>query len=254
MPEPNALSLFEAADLPTAEESIANNREIDLYEASLNRSHKDLVQLLPDPVLPSLPNQKEAILRQHQLELLMGSAGSAILRCEAECPFRTECAYFLSDAQPIGQLCPLELVLLRERFQNWLRELKCTFETISASERLAIGSLCSLEIELQRVRKILSRARNAEMDQLSVRDINVETGQPICWEHVIHIAAQREDQIMINIRMLMKDFELTPEQKTKRARALGIRDSNNMASKQSSLYDKIQNRTRQPAPITVESS
>jgi hypothetical protein len=128
-----------------------------------------------------------------------------------------------------------------------MREIGKTLDTLLASERMAIGTLCSLQLELQRVRRVLARPANAEMNQISVKDVNAETGEPISWENIIHTAAQREDQIMINIRMIMKDFELTPEQKTRRAKALGLRDEDDLASRQSGLMDKIREMKRAPA-------
>ena len=65
----------------------------------------------------------------------------------------------------------------------------------------------------------------------------------------IHTAAQRENEILINVRMIMKDFELTPEQKTKRAKALGLRAGDDLASKQSALFNKIRSK---PRVITVQ--
>jgi hypothetical protein len=128
-----------------------------------------------------------------------------------------------------------------------------TLETVSESSRMAISTMVGYEIELLRIRKILSRAQNAEMNQISVRDVDTETGQPICWENEIHTAARREDQIVVAMRLLLKDFELSPEAKTRRSKALGLRSGEDIATKQSAMNDRIRNRHKKPiADIPTE--
>jgi hypothetical protein len=221
----------------------------------LRRNETQLAEILPTVEIDLTEEERLQVSRHVTARFLMDTAGAAALTCQEDCPFRMECPLFIARKQPTGRLCPVEIEYLRARFMGWMREMGRTLDTVTESERLAIGNLCSLQLELQRVRTILARARNAEMNQVSVRDVNAETGEPICWENVIHTAAQRESQILLDIRMIMKDFELTPEQKTKKAKALGLRPGNDIASRQSKLFEKLQDaRRRLPAAEAPPSS
>jgi hypothetical protein len=218
------------------------SEDANTYERGLGASQSLLVQIFPISNIELSPEQRIPVEQQRLASVVMDSAGAAALRCAETCPFRAECSLYRFNKHPLNQLCPWDVDFLRERFVEWMRELGRTLDNLLASERMAIGSLCSLQLELRNVRRILSRPQNVEMNQISVRDVNAQTGDPICWENVIHTAAQREDQILTNIRMIMKDFELTPEQRTRRAKALGLRFGDDLATKQSGLLDKIRER------------
>lgn len=216
------------------------------HEIGMLKSQSLLNDIFPIQNLVLSPSEQALVTQQRLAGIIMDAAGPAAMRCNQMCPFRNECSLYLMNPprHPVGQICPFEIDYLRERFLEWMDEMGRDLDTLCASERLTIGNLCSLQLELQRIRKVLSRAENAEMNQLSVRDVNAESGEAICWENTIHTAAQRENEVLTHIRMIMKDFELTPEAKTKKAKALGIRDSNNIATKQSGLYEKIRKLNR----------
>jgi hypothetical protein len=236
----------------TQEQALRKVEALRDLENSLLRSQTKLFDCLPLAHIELTLDEQGLVNRSRMAGVWMGPAGVAAMRCEALCPFRAECTLYTIGKHPVGQLCPFEVDVIRERFLGWMRELNTSLDDLLESERITIGNLCSLELELWRIRKVLSRARNAEMNQLSVKDVNAETGEAICWENVIHTAAQRENDVLTQIRMIMKDFEMTPEAKTKRAKALGIRPGNNIASQQSELFDKIRARNR-PIDTTASS-
>jgi hypothetical protein len=247
-PQPTDLTPFQsiAVTPERAMEAAEDRRDL---EEGLQVSGARLASILPVPEIDLTAEEHAFVTRQRLQAIVMDVAGVAAMRCAEACPFQGACTLAACHKTPLGQFCPFEVDFLRERFLGWLRELERTLDTVLESERLAIGNLCALQLELQRIRKVLARAENVEMDQVSVRDVNVQTGEPICWEHIIHTAAQREDQILAQIRMIMKDFELTPEAKTRKAKALGLRQGNDIANKQAGLNDLIRSRNRRPIDV-----
>jgi hypothetical protein len=157
---------------------------------------------------------------------------------------KNACPLVQINRQPVGERCPFEQQYVQERFLGWMQELGRTLEDLLESERAAIATLSVLDLQERRCTAILAWAENARLVSRSVRDIDLETGRPLAWEDVIHVNAQRMNEISVQRRGLLKDLELTPEAKTRRLKALsslkgGSTQIGGFASRQSDKADKI---------------
>lgn len=209
-------------------------------ETAQLQTRSRLESLMPVPKIELSAAESEKVNQFQLVRLILDSAGAAPMRCSTDCPIKAGCMLEQLHKAPRGELCPNEIIFIRDRFYEWLLEFDRDEQTVTASERWAIGQLVSYQMELQRVRAILADPKEASLKTLSVKDVHAETGEPICWEEVVAIAAQREDQIVSGMRMIMKDFELTPEQKTKKQKALGLRSGDDLSVKQSATWERLQ--------------
>ncbi len=220
-------------------------------EKQLSTAHQRIASLLPINHIELTTAEAEKVRIYQQARLVLGAAGAAPMICKGDdCPVHETCPLFAMSKHPMNQQCPFESNYVADRFLNWMIELKRTLETLTESERAVISNLVYLDLQECRMIANLSKAQNAMMESRSVRDIDVETGNPICWEDVVAISKQNLSSITVERRMLMKDFELTPEQKTKRKRWLGERDDNDIARRQSAAHDRIRKKRQQL--ITIE--
>jgi hypothetical protein len=131
-------------------------------------------------------------------------------------------------------------------------ELERTPDTLAESERVAISQLVYLDLQESRCLQKLSMADSALMKSRSVKDIDLETGQPVCWEDVIHINRQIITNIIQERRGILKDFELTPEMKTKRKKVEGRSGGSDLATKQSENRRKLIEAHKRMATQTID--
>lgn len=214
-----------------------------------------LSSLLPIPNIELTRDEQQRVSQYQEARLILGSAGSAPMVCAGfDCPFASRCPLVQINKAPVKQICPFESHYVIERFHSWMSELGRTIDTLTESERVTIANLVYLDLQEQRCNQALSEAKNALMATRTVRDVDINTGQPVCWEDIIHINAQRLDSIIISRRMLMKDFELTPEQKTKRLKWLGQKDGLDFASRMADKGDKLRRALRRETVVEVKPS
>lgn len=216
-----------------------SDNEIAQFDSQLQVFGPLLRQLPPVPNVTLTAEEAGLFNRERAARLILDSAAHAAMECSDVCPFLNRCELAKIGKQPAGQPCPQECQYILARFIGWMVELGRTLATLLESERTAISQLVGLQVELMRVRAMLAQPENVSLQQRAVRKVNPKTGRPAAWEDQVHVAAEREDQIIHQIRMIMHDLELTPEMKTRRKKALQIPDGEDLATRQSNLYDRF---------------
>ena len=88
-----------------------------------------------------------------------------------------------------------------------MSEIGRTLEDLVESERSSITTLVTLDLQERRCNMILADAQNAQLTSRAVRDVDAETGTPLCWEDVIHANAARLNEIIDKRRMILRDLE-----------------------------------------------
>ena len=228
---------------------LIQDKDVQHFEAGLAVTGQLISAAMPLPAIDLTAEEAVVVNRNQYARLLLDSAALAPMVCSSGCYFIAQCPLAQIQKHPIGFRCPFEQQYVVERFISWMREFGRTADTLLESERTQIADLVSFQVELLRCRAILAMPEHAHLQQRSVRDVDANTGAPIAWEDQVHIAAQREDQIILQMRMIMRDFELTPEMKTRRQKALQLRSGADLASRQSSIYDKLRAHQKAAAPI-----
>lgn len=251
------VSLFRASGLtPDGEVVPSGNEEETAFRLQRDHANSTISGLLPIGDIELSAKEQTDVQRYQQARLILGAAGAAPMVCAGPaCTFAVTCPLVAIGKAPLHKLCPFELNYVTERFLSWMTELERTLETMNESERSAISNLVYIDIQEQRCLSTLAKAENASMVSRSVRDIDIETGSPICWEDVIHINRQILTNLTGERRGILKDFELTPEAKTKKQKYLGEVEDNNLARKQSNLFAQLRKnkalRMLEPAPIAA---
>ena len=77
----------------------------------------------------------------------------------------------------------------------------------------------------------------------SVRDVD-ENGNVVCWEDVVHINRQILSDLTVQRRALLRDFELTPEAKTRKRKAEGPQPGSDLSSRMADNLDKLRHAQR----------
>jgi len=206
----------------------------------IDRSREKIASLLPvvDVALPD--EQRTVVSREQQARLILGPCAQAAMVCSGkQCPIAFQCRLVKLGKAPEGERCPFEVNYIAERFASWLRDVDKDLDSLTEPERLTISNLVELDVEELRIRTILSHYERAKLTAQVVRDVDVETGQPLCWEDIIDPLATRLNEIATARRMLLKDFELTPEMQTRRKKVLGIHAEDDLASRQTRITDQV---------------
>ena len=199
--------------------------------------------LLPAGSIDLDQNEARQVQQYHQALVILGSAGASPMKCAEGCPTAFRCPLALLSKVPVGQSCPFEVDYVRTRFAAWMRELDRTVDNLLESERSAISTLVYIDVQEQRCLAILSKAEDASMVSRSVRDVN-EDGNVVCWEDVVHINRQILEGLHNQRRGLLRDFELTPEAKTRKRKADGPRPGSDLSSRMAGNLDKLRQAQR----------
>lgn len=243
-------------DFLTDDSEFFNSTSLAASEKSSNAlacpiSTKSLVNLLPIANIQLTSEEEEQIKVYQEARLVLGAAGAAPMICDDACPIAARCPLANLHKHPTGKLCPFEANYVLQRFSRWCEELGVAPENILESERVTISNLTYLDLQEQRCLSILADAKNASLQSRSVRDVDAQSGNPICWEDVIHINMQALAQIQTQRRMLMRDFELTPETKTKKNRWEQKKNGLDLSSRGADNADKLR-RALKKQPIVVD--
>lgn len=223
--------------------------DLQLFQADLVADQSSLLKLLPIATIELTADEKQQVQLFQTAQLILGPAAAAPMTCSKQCPppIRNTCPLAAIEKEPIGKKCPFEQQYVAERFLGWLKEIGRTTQDVLESERGAIATLAVLDLQERRCNAILADAENADLTSRSVRDVDAETGLPIAWEDVIHMNAVRMNEIDVTRRRILRDLELTPEMKTKRAKALGALKQGtgqDLATRQSDTADKLRRAQR----------
>ena len=226
------------------------------YRLRLALDQKRILQTLPIAKINLTSNEKSAAELYHQAYVLLGPVAAAPMVCSKKCPnaFRSVCPLAMIGKEPINQRCPFEQQYVQERFIAWMNDLGYSLGDLPEAERSYIATLVTLDLHEKRCNAILAEAENAILTTRAVRDVDAESGLPICWEDVVHANAVHLNEIIDKRRMLLRDLELTPEMQTKKKKALGQLKPGNgsdLASRQSDNADKLR-RAMKPPAATVD--
>jgi hypothetical protein len=207
----------------------------------------------PQPPVPTPRDRVEAVLRLPDIELtpeesarvqsfqearlLLGSAASTVMVCSIECGRIVQCPLAAINKAPAGHKCPLEVHYAKERFLAWADELEVPADQLSESERIAISQLVAIDVQEQRCLDIVAIGEDAKYTQKSVKDVD-QNGNELAWEYVIHQNMQLIEVLQNRRRTILRDWELTPEMKSKKNRGI-VKAVADLASRTADTHDRI---------------
>jgi hypothetical protein len=161
------------------------------------------------------------------------------MTCEgAACPVAETCPLQQIHKAPLGKLCPLEANYVIERFSGWMLELDKTEATLSETERSSISQLVTIDLQEHRCVKIMSLGKAASMTDLSVKEIDLQTGEALSYEKIVHANQQIIQELRTARRMLLDDMERSEKAKTRKLR-IQQSTGKDLSSRQSANADKI---------------
>ena len=190
------------------------------------------------PEIDLTNTEEDLVAAWMEPRLLLGPGYSSVMRCELTCPRVATCPLAACHKAPAGRPCPLEVHFGRERFIGWCKDLGANPDDLAETERVAAGVLAGIDIKEQRCLDIVAIGEDARLTQLSVKDVDIATGRAICWETVIHQNIQLLDQLRAQRRQILRDWELTPEMKSKRNRGI-VKAVADLASRSADNSDKL---------------
>jgi hypothetical protein len=237
----------------------------------------DIANLDLTPVSPSLPANtylaagdlgltpsEQVEFDSYQLSTaILGPAAGSVLLCpgnqvntppEARCPYWAKCPLRRMGKAPEDKLCPIELKIVEERFNAWCKEIDAEGMNLTESDRTVVSDLVWIDVQVQRCVNILAVGEDARLMHTNVTEAMLidpdEAPIPITYEKVLHIATQRLDQLLIQRRLLLKEWMLTPEQKFKIAKEIGslIGKNTDISSELSSKADVLR-RIKKPIEL-----
>lgn len=227
-------------------------------KAELRQKQQErLVQILPQPKVMLDDKQRADIEKYQEVINVLGPAGAAPMICSKQCPvpIRSTCPLAAIGQDPVGYPCPFETQLVVERYFGYLEDLDKTEEEATMAEKSLISSLVALDLQERRCNQALSYAENALMTALSVRNVDPKTGSPSAYEHIMHVNAQRLDEILERKKEILTALELTPEAQTRRLKHLSaIKQATGsaLATRLSKLREKVFGPQEPVAPLSVE--
>lgn len=198
--------------------------------------------------------ERQEIDSFNQVNVVLGPAGGACLVCpgnqldvpdEQKCPYAAKCPLLRMQKAPAHRLCPIEKIYIEERFGSWCKEIEADPAYMSETNRVAVGDLVWLDVQINRCNNILSAGENSRLSHKNITDATViQNGSqsvvtPLTWEHVIHNNAELLASLQERRMIILKNWMLTPQERFKRDRALGLGKGNDISSKQSARADRI---------------
>jgi hypothetical protein len=196
--------------------------------------------------------ERQEIDSFNEMNVILGPAAGAALVCpgnqldipeEKKCPYAAKCPLLRMQKAPQNRICPIEKNYIEERFSAWAREVGSDPLALSETDRVAIADLTWLDTQVNRCNNILSAGENARLVHKNITEATVLEGQqsitPLTWEFVIHSNAELLASLQERRMIILKNWMLTPQEKFKRDRALGIGKGNDISSQQSSRADRL---------------
>jgi hypothetical protein len=213
--------------------------EIDIETLDLNSP--SLVSIAPATSFLSAGNLGLTSAEQEEFDSyqtsneILGPAAGSVLICpgnqvntplDRRCPYYAKCPLRRMGKAPQDKLCPVERKIVEDRFSAWCKELNQDAMNLTESDRSVVADLVWIDVQVQRCVNILSVGEDARLMHTNVTEAMLidpeEAPIPITYEKVLHIATQRLDQLLVQRRMLLKEWMLTPEQKFKVAKEAGL--------------------------------
>lgn len=197
--------------------------------------------LLPVQIEELTPEEQIIVQRHQEARIVLGVAAAVIMTCAGEhCPIAETCPLQQMHKAPMGQPCPFEANDVVVKFTKWILELGKTEGTLTETERSSIAQLVSIDIQEHRCEQVLSIAKNAAMTDLSVKEIDLETGEALAYEKIIHANQQIIQELRTARRMLLDDMERSEKAKTRKLR-IQQNTGKDLSSRQSADADKLRN-------------
>lgn len=209
-------------------------------------------------LLPIKPNtltaeEQEQVQIYQNARLVLGSAGVAPMRCEgAACPIANTCPLVKMKKAPIGDICPFEASYVVERFTGWMMELNQDDTSLSETDRSSIAQLVVIDLQEQRCLSIMAEGKAAAMTDLSVKEVDLQTGEALSYEKIVHANMQILQELRTARRMILDDMERTEKAKTRKLKTLQGKTGKDMATRQSANADKIRNAMDAPDYIEIK--
>ena len=196
--------------------------------------------LLPTGAIDLTIEEKQKIQTYQEARLVLGSAGVAPMRCAGDaCPIANTCPLVKIKKAPIGEMCPFEANYVVERFSGWMTELVKTEATITETDRSSIAQLVVIDLQEQRCLAIMSEGKAASMTDLSVKEVDLQTGEALSYEKIVHANMQILQELRTARRMILDDMERTEKSKTRRLKTLQGKTGKDLATRQSANADKV---------------
>jgi hypothetical protein len=196
--------------------------------------------LLPSGKIDLNTEEQKKIQVYQEARLVLGSAGVAPMRCAGDaCPIANTCPLIKMKKAPVGEICPFEANYVVERFAGWMKELDKTEAIMSETERSSIAQLVVLDLQEQRCLSIMSEGKAASMTDLSVKEVDLQTGDALSYEKIVHANMQILVELRTARRMILDDMERTERSKTRKLKTLQGKTGKDLASRQSQTADTI---------------
>lgn len=232
-------SLFEGVKID-ADGHIQNLKPAGPPVSTLSSTQDRFSLLLPTKTIDLTPEEAQKVQVYQEAKLILGPAGSAPMTCAGEkCPIANTCPLQKIHKAPIGELCPFESNYVVERFSGWMRDLDRTEATMSETERSSIAQLVVIDLQEQRCLAIMSEGKPAAMTDLSVKEVDLQTGEALSYEKIVHANMQIIQELRTARRMILDDMERTEKAKTRKLRTLQGKTGKDLSSTQSANADKV---------------
>jgi hypothetical protein len=211
--------------------------------------------LLPTASQDLTLDEQKAVQIYQEARLVLGSAGVAPMRCAGPaCPIATTCPLVKINKAPVGEICPFEANYVVERFTGWMRELNHDEASLSETDRSSIAQLVVIDLQEQRCLSIMAEGKAAAMTDLSVKEVDLQTGEALSYEKIVHANMQILQELRTARRMILDDMERTEKAKTRRLKIMQGKTGKDLATRQSNNADKIRVALETPNYIDVKPS
>lgn len=196
--------------------------------------------LLPTGNIDLTVEEKKKVQVYQDARLVLGSAGVAPMRCAGPtCPIANTCPLVKINKAPLGEICPFEANYVVERFTGWMTELERTEITITETDRSSIAQLVVIDLQEQRCLSIMSEGKAASMTDLAVKEVDLQTGEAISYEKIVHANMQILQELRTARRMILDDMERSEKAKTRKLKTLSGKTGKDLATRQSANADKV---------------
>lgn len=233
-----------AVQEPLPEPVIFNETAIEKIQVPLPaiQSTQDrFAALLPTGNIELTPEEQKKVQVFQEARLVLGSAGVAPMRCAGEhCPVANTCPLMkmTPPKPPLGEICPFEANYVVERFVGWMRELEKEEATMTETERSSIAQLVVIDLQEQRCLTIMSEGKAASMTDMSVKEVDLQTGEALSYEKIVHANMQIIQELRTARRMILDDMERTERAKTRKLKTQG-KMGKDLASRQSNTASMV---------------
>jgi len=220
--------------------SIGETTPIEIVPVDATTPQKLLSFLLQAGQVTLTDAEQKKVDIYQQAESVLGVAASAPMRCAGpQCPIANTCPLQQINKAPVGQICPLETEYAIGKFIDWTTEIEKGIGGLTATERSSIAQLVVIDVQERRCLKIMSEGKAASMTDLSVKEVDLQTGEALSYEKIVHANQQILQELRTARRMLLDDMERTEKAKTRKLKTLQGKTGKDLATRQSATGDAV---------------